>query len=323
MIRKQYKYRGIRNALAISALITGSASVAPVQAETASATKTTVPTSSSTDVAPILSQLSLLAKALANSDPTTTAGLWSSTGQYVDRDGQKFVGREMLQKRFAVLFGEEGKRFVELVPETTKLLSSDIAMTEGKVLVGEKKIPETRYVILLVKRDGSWLIESATEVPLAETDNVATTKGLSDLAWLVGSWEAENNGVRVTMQSHWDAEKRLIECRYEITRPHAAPEVDLQVIGFDSNTSRPVSWHFSSSGSYGFGSWHQKSDKWLVDANGIESDGRVSNATTVIGDIGPAGFSWQSIDRHVGGLHIPDTNPLNVKRVQPTADAGK
>lgn len=322
MIRKPSKSRLFRSILAITALVSASISVSPAHAETASMTTSTVTTSSSPDVAPVLSQISLLAKALANSDAMALSSLWSSTGQYVDKDGQKFVGRAMLQKRFASLFGEEGKRNVELVPETTKLLSSDIAITEGKVLVGETKIAETRYVILLVKRDGNWLIESATEVPFTDDDKVPT-QSLSDLAWIVGNWEAENNGARVTMKSHWDADKRLIECRYEIARPNAPTEIDLQVIGFDSNTHRPLSWHISSSGSYGFGSWYRKPDRWLVDANGIESDGRISNATTVLGDIGPNGFSWQSVDRHIGGIPIPDTTPLKVKRLQATADATK
>ena len=287
------------------------------------ATTTTITSSSdSADLAPVLAQVAALTKALASSDSAALSSLWSATGQYVDKDGEKYAGRDMLQKRFATLFSTEGKRFVELAPESTKFLSSDIAYTEGKVLVGEKKIPETRYVILLVKHDGTWLIESATEVPLANTDKVVST-GLNDLAWIVGSWEVENAGAHVSMKSHWDADKHLIECRYEISRTNEPTEIDLQVIGFDTNNHRPVSWHFDSNGSYGFGTWFQRGDHWLIESNGIEPDGKISSATNIMQNIRPDGFTWQSVDRHVSGVHLPDTTALTVKRVQSTADSSK
>ena len=42
-----------------------------------------------TAIAPILAQTAALAKGLANSDSAALAALWSPTGQYVDKDGDK------------------------------------------------------------------------------------------------------------------------------------------------------------------------------------------------------------------------------------------
>ena len=260
-------------------------------------------------------QLAQLSKSLADADAGALASLWAEDGNYIDSDGAICKGRPALEKRFGEVFKKEGRQMVELLTDSVKLLSANVASVEGVVRrkdAEEGPTPETRYSIIYIKLNGSWLIATASETPLA----VADVDPLKDLSWLIGEWSAEQNGGYVKMKADWAANRNFITCQYETKKSAESPPVESrQVIGWDPRSGEPISWHFDSSGGFGWGNWIKKDRQWMIDATGVERDGSTTTATNVLSVNDPNNFSWQSVNRSVNGVAFNDSNPLKIHRV--------
>jgi uncharacterized protein (TIGR02246 family) len=259
---------------------------------------------------------SSLTKNLAAGDSKAVASLWTEDATYVDSDGFEYKGRKALETRFSSVFNRQGKQVVTFQPDTLKNLVPGAFMAEGIVLrkvASGALIPETRYSIVFVKQNGQWLISSATETEIASTDDVNPLEALS---WLIGDWHAEGNGAIVSMKAEWTANKNFITCTYNAkSTGDLSPVESKQVIGFDPNKNLPVSWHFDSTGGFGYGSWIKKNDQWMVENSGTERNGNTTSACTLFTVESPDQFTWQSVDRRVDGEPVSDTNVLKVSRV--------
>jgi uncharacterized protein (TIGR02246 family) len=266
----------------------------------------------------IRAQISAMTQNLGSGDAKALSALWTENGTYIDEDGNVFKGRPALEKRFSSVFNENGKPQFELTSDTIRFLSDKVAISEGTVLrkEGTDKKPETRFAIVFLNEDGTWLISQATETPITPAISTqATQASLKDLAWIIGAWKAERNGSSVRMTAEWAANKTFIHCKYEIQRPGAPLQTDIQVIGYDPRKDELVSWHFDSSGGFGYGSWYKRDDQWMVETTGVERDGSTSRAINIIQAVEPNAFSWQSVNRSVDGMAFADTNELKVQRV--------
>jgi uncharacterized protein (TIGR02246 family) len=267
---------------------------------------------------------SSLTRNLAAGDSRAIAALWTEDATYVDSDGVKYKGRKALEERFSSVFNRRGRQVVTFAPETLKNLGPGAFMAEGTVLrkaASGALIPETRYSIVFVKQNGQWLISSATETEIANTE---ASNPLEELSWLIGDWHAEGNGAIVSMKAEWTANKNFITCIYNLkSTGDLSPVESKQVIGFDPNKNLPVSWHFDSTGGFGYGSWIKKNDQWMVENSGTERNGTTTSACTIFTVETPDQFTWQSIDRRVDGETVNDTNVLKVSRVLKVSSAVK
>lgn len=262
----------------------------------------------------INAQFAALSKAIADGDAKAVSAMWTEDGDYIDQDGGVTKGKAAIEKRFSVLFTQNGKQFLDLVPDSVRSLSNDVVVSEGTVRRKDASTkPETRFSMVFLKQNGSWLISSATETPLVVDSSVDPLK---DLSWLVGDWSAENNGGSVHMKAEWAANKNFITCKYEIKKSADSPTVESrQVIGWDPRTEQPISWHFDATGGFGYGNWVKKDRQWLVDATGVDRDGSTTSATNVLSISDPNSFSYQSVNRSINGVGFNDTVPLKVQRV--------
>jgi uncharacterized protein (TIGR02246 family) len=258
-----------------------------------------------------------LSKNLASGNASSVSALWTENGTYIDEDGNVFRGRSALEKRFGSVFNESGKQQFELTPEKISFLSDNVAISEGTVLKkeGTESKPQTRFTLVFQNQDGTWLISQATETPITPLESTQSTEALKDLDWLIGSWKAERNGSSVRMTAEWAANKRFIHCTYEIQKPGEPLQKDIQIIGYDPTKDELVSWHFDSTGGFGYGSWYKRDNQWMIESTGVESDGRTSRAINIIQSLEPNTFSWQSVNRSVDGMAFADTNELKVQRV--------
>jgi len=275
----------------------------------------TIPSSNVTDEAAVRAQLKALSKELENGDAVGLSFLWTIDGSYIDDGGQETKGRADLTKRFLALFKQNGKMLFDLVPEEVRFLSNNVAYTEGTVQrrQDQKASPETRFSMVFVKQDGSWLISSATETPIVSAEPSHET--LADLNWLIGSWKAERDGGAVNLRADWTPKKNFIRCEYVITKPNELPSIDIQIIGFDPRKNQIVSWNFDSSGGFGSANWYRDGGKWVVDSTAVEQDGATSRAINVLEPAGTNGFTWQSVNRSVDGIALGETAPLKVERI--------
>lgn len=161
------------------------------------------------------------------------------------------------------------------------------------------------------KQDTKLLANVTDTASVAE----AVTTPLGVLNWLIGDWEAENNGAKVRMKADWTKNKKFILCKYEIDKPGQEQLSETQVVGWDPQSNEIVSWNFDASGGFGHGIWNKKTSKWLIESSGVASDGVTTRALNIISIVDPNNFSWQSIDRRADGVALADTEPLKVKRL--------
>jgi len=264
---------------------------------------------------PIRQTIGSLEKALANSDEKAVAALWTEDGIYIDADGNVTKGRDALEKRFAIVFKIKGGQTYDVTPESVQVVAPNVARAIGSVKPkGAGTAPETRFLMLLVNKDGKWLISTASEISAAPS-SAGGKDAVSELGWLVGKWKAERNGASVQMTSEWIANKNFIYCKFEISKPNQPIQTDYQVIGWDSERGQLTFWAFLDNGGHGYGTWFRRGDKWMVEATAIDPDGGMSRAINVIEPTNPNSFVWQSINRSINGIAVADSAPLKVDRI--------
>lgn len=262
----------------------------------------------------IKSQLNALADAAAKGDGQKMATFFALDGTYVDEDGVKTAGRSSLQEHFTRNVRPDTKSALKLEAQTIRLIGNDAAWIEGSTTrqTEKGKLIDTRFTMLLQNQKGNWLIQSATETSVNQSSAV---DHLSDLNWLVGQWSAEQGNAKLTMSAEKVGNGHFLHLKFLLTRPGDTPRTDTQVIGWDPSKDQIVSWHFDSSGGFGYGSWRKDANKWVISAEGVEQSGWHSAATNVISLSNNDSFQWQSIKRNSDGMMYPDTDTLTVKRV--------
>ncbi|HEY9786908.1 MAG TPA: nuclear transport factor 2 family protein [Candidatus Obscuribacterales bacterium] len=265
--------------------------------------------------AAIRAQLTALAAAASAGDAERMAALWAIDGVYVDEDGIATHGRDSIHDRFATARARVPKVNLKLMPSTIKAVSPDVIWAEGTTVRETPAGPEatTRFTMLFQKRDGNWVISSATETALLSQP---TSDHLSPLSWLIGDWTAQRGDAKVQMTADWAGKgKNFITCKFLSEEPGKPEKKDMQVIGWDPTIGKIVSWHFDSQGGFGYGTWEKKGNQWVVKTEGVEQTGTRTYATNLISLEGDGKFSWQSIARNVNGTPVPDTEVLAVQRV--------
>ena len=262
----------------------------------------------------IRGQLSSLSDAATRADAEKMASFFALDGAYINEDGVRVEGRQSLKEHFARNVRPELEAQVKLEPLVIRLLGNDAAWIEGTTTrqSGSGKSVDARFTMLLNNQNGSWIIQSATESSMDPKDSASK---LTELDWLAGDWVAEQGNAKVRMTAEKVGNGHFFHLKYVITKAGEAPKIDTQVIGWDPNRDQIVSWHFDSSGGFGYGKWRKFGNKWVINAEGVEQSGWNSAATNVISAVDKNSFQWQSMRRTADGLTFADTEPLTVKRV--------
>jgi uncharacterized protein (TIGR02246 family) len=267
------------------------------------------------DESPIRQTISTLEKALAGTDEKGVAALFTEDGIYVDSDGNATKGRDALEKQFAIIFKLKGSQAYDVTPESVQVVAPNAARAIGSVKPkGVLAAPETRFLMMLIKLDGKWLISTACEIS-APITSANGKDAVNELGWLIGKWKAERNGAWAQMTSEWMQNKNFISCKFEINKPGQPVQTDFQIIGWDAERDQLTFWAFMDNGAHGFGTWFRRGGKWMVESTAIDPDGGVSRAINIIEPTDPKSFVWQSINRSINGIAVADSAPLTVKRI--------
>lgn len=259
--------------------------------------------------------LNALSSAASNQDAEKMAALWSVDGFYVDSDGVETKGRLAVKERFAGALAGKPKATVALSASAIKFLAPDAAWVEGTATrqATSGMEPSTRFTMLLQKSGSGWAISSATETPI-------TSKNVSDqlakLSWLLGEWTAKQGDGKLTMTADWTGNKSFILMKFVVSKPGEADKHDTQVIGWDPSKEQVVSWHFDDNGGFGYGSWSKRGKQWVISTEGVEQTGGRTSALNILSVADQDHFTWQSVNRAVDGLSVPDTGTLTVQRTQ-------
>jgi uncharacterized protein (TIGR02246 family) len=250
-------------------------------------------------------------KAFLAGDAKAMAAHWTENGEYFADDGTHLRGRMHIEKSYGTLFAKK-KPPTEAEIEITSIRfpSKDTAIEEGyfKVRTGKEQATSSKYTVLHAREGGKWLMAVVREWP---SEGVS----LRDLDWLIGAWEAKGEDIEINTSYEWWGEKSFLRSNITFKEKHRTI-TGFQMIGKDRSTGQIRSWTFDPDGSFGEASWTRDGKKWMMDSAVVLENGSVLASTNIVTRIDNDSFTFQSVNRSLGGEDIADIPPVRVNRVK-------
>lgn len=275
------------------------------------------PKGDATDKNAIAKNAEAFVAAFHKGDAAAVAAFWAADGEYSDHNGRQLKGRDAIQKEFKDFFATFKGAKVNVISESLKFLTPDVAIEEGvtEVYPNENASPSrARYVNTHVKKDGKWQLASVKESPHAPPSNFNNLKGLS---WAIGAWASEGDkGPSERLAVAWDDNQNFIHANFATTLNDVSLGSANQVIGWDPDAKRIRSWIFDSTGAFGEGAWSQDGMKWTIKTKTTLQDGKKASATIVVGPVDDDTISLQMKERMVDGMALPELKETKLKRVK-------
>ncbi len=253
-------------------------------------------------------------KVFEKGDAKGLAALFTEEGEYVANDGATLRGRAAMEDGYAQFFKKNPDRKLEVTVDSVRFVSQDNAVVEGSARsfqAGKADAPTlSRISALYTREKGQWLLALLREWP-----DEGTT--LTDVDWLIGTWESKGDGADVRTTYEWEGGKNFIRVHFTIKlKDNAEPLSGTQLIGRDPRTGQLHSWLFESDGGFGEADWTWDGKAWTLDATGVEPDGDEVTATNILTPMGKDAFTWQSVNRTVDSEDVTDIAPVKVTRVK-------
>jgi uncharacterized protein (TIGR02246 family) len=247
-------------------------------------------------------------------DAKAVAAHWSESGEWISPSGQRFQGRQAIEKEMESLFAENKGVRIEVINPSVRLVSPDVAMEEGTVRVIRPAEPpsDSTYLAIHVKKDGQWKLDSVRETDVPDVP--AASPQLQDLAWLVGEWGAQSPDAAIAANVTWTKNKTFLSYAFKASAPEMDDLEGTQVIGWDPAAGTIRSWMFDSDGGFGEGTWSKKDNCWIVKFSQVLPDGRKASATNIYTLVDANTFTWKSIGRKVGEDFLPNVEEVKIVR---------
>jgi uncharacterized protein (TIGR02246 family) len=247
-------------------------------------------------------------------DAKAVAALWTEDGQYSDDAGRVFAGRAAIGTAYAEFFAQNPGAQLRVVVDSLRLLSPDAAIEAGRAMVALR--PDgtpgiSSYTAVHVKVDGKWLMATVRDAPGSAS---SAGQNAADLEWLVGTWVAEEHGVRTESVCSWVAGKSFLERKHTTTRPDGTTASGVQLIGWNPQAGHVQSWSFTSDGGHAIGIWMPIEGGWQAKVDGTTGDGTPTTAVNVLRRLDDNAYAWQSVRRFLGESALPDTEEIVIKR---------
>jgi uncharacterized protein (TIGR02246 family) len=251
-------------------------------------------------------------------DAKALASMWSPEAVYVNPEtGKQAIGREEIEKEFADTFENLKDAKLEVSVQSIRFLSPNVAIETGTArIVRPKEEPdESAYSALFVKRDGKWLLDRVTEEqpPAPPPSNY---DHLKELEWMVGCWIDRDDDAGVTVQTdcEWTKNKNFITRSFAVAVRNEVNLAGMQIIGWDPAAKHIRSWVFDSDGGFAEGKWTRKDKRWVIHQTGMLPDGNKSAAVNIIRQLDNNSFTWQTVQRSVGGDMLPNVEEITIVR---------
>lgn len=256
-------------------------------------------------------------EAFGKRDAAAVAALWTPDGVYVNEDGARFEGRKAIQSEYEALFKLADKDLgVRIEVDSVRQINAQTTIEEGRVALtpqppGGVRVMSQYTAVHAKQSDGKWLVADVREVRVVLPVDAGQ---LENLEWLVGTWTAARGDSQFEQTCRWTKNKHFLERMHNVTTAGKSTSAGREIIGFDPSTGRITSWSFDSDGGHAVGIWAPHANGWLIDAQGVLADGTFTTATYTLSHKGDGELSWKSINRSVGGVLLPDTGDIVLKR---------
>ena len=253
---------------------------------------------------------------------TEVASHWTGNGDYVDEYGQRYVGREAIEKEYENFFQQYPHAIMAITVDSVRLLGLETAIEDGHSILEIWPNPPMfgRYTAVHVKRQGQWRMASARDMGVA---TVLQEGQIADLAWLVGHWKAEHEGVLLEVVCRPIASKQFLERSFQVSKAGKVVESGTQMIGMNPLSQQINSWIFSSDGGHAVGIWCSSQRGWRIETTGVLPDGSITTSISYLSHPSDDTLVWESTGRQVGDQQLPDEEKVVLKRQQPQSDQAK
>jgi uncharacterized protein (TIGR02246 family) len=242
------------------------------------------------------------------------ASLWTEQGEYIDDSGRAFAGRNAIEEAYAQFFADNPSTKIRVEIDSLRLLSGVTAIEEGRVIVEPESAAApgfSRYTALHAKVDGKWQMAMVRDTWV---ESPAAVRSAMDLQWLIGTWIAEEHGVKTESVCRWVAGDRFLERSYVTTQPDGSKSTGLQLIGWNPQEGHVQSWDFSSTGGHAVGVWYPTQNGWRAEVRGTSGDGIRTAAINYLQRLDDNAYVWQSVQRSLGDTTLLDTDEVIIKR---------
>lgn len=309
------KISGSAIATFIAAMIGFGASTAGVQSAVAADAAAAADATSAADTEAINTHSALYAKRFKEGDAAGLADMWTESGIWVDEEGIEHHGRAEIKRTFERFFATHPRQKLLITMDSLQFLSPDVAIEHGKASAlqsdsWDSAQSSSNYVVMHLKQNGEWHMAMVVE-PLTVPPPVS----LNDLGWLAGDWTATGAGGEMHVKGAWQPGHHYLKFNaLDPDKSSDQPQDQYQLIGWNPLEKSIVSWHFNSNGAFGQGIWTSDGDRWIEHAIGILPNGQKSSADYVIHKISDDKFTWQSVNRKIASVPIPDTRLVTVVR---------
>jgi len=274
-------------------------------------------TAAAADEAAIRATADEFVKAFNAADAKAIGALWAPDAEYTDESGQSLEGRAAIEKDYAEAFKQHPGAMMTIKIESIRFLGPDIALEKGVARVkspGGLADTTARYTVVHNKRDGRWVMVFGRDAPYVPASN---EDYLKDFEWLIGDCAPEAKNQPLRLHFEWMAQKNFIKNTYIVTKDGQSTLTGGQIIGWNPKLGHIVSWHFDAQGGFGEDVWTKDGAKWVIEAKGTLRDGSESTSVNIATPSGPNSFTWQSVNRTLDGVRLPDVPPAKLVRVQP------
>jgi uncharacterized protein (TIGR02246 family) len=270
--------------------------------------------SSAAELAAIRAESDAFVAAFNKRDATAVAALWTEDGDFIDETGQRFAGREAIEKGYEQFFADHPRARIRILIDSLRLLSDSAAIEDGRTIVqpppaGAPTIGN--YTAVHIKVDGKWRLSTVRESTI---ETPSAYHQVADLEWLIGTWTAQEHGASSESTCRWIANKSFVQRSYKVTHADGSTITGVQIIGWNPRAGHVQSWNFSSDGGHAIGVWTPISGGWSAAIHGITGDGTPTVAVNVLTKLDDNAYVWQSMHRSAGGAPLPDTDEVVLKR---------
>lgn len=259
-------------------------------------------------------------------DADAVAGHWAADGESLNLDsGERTLGREAVRDVFAELFASTPGATLAIDVQEIRPVRADVAVIDGTACIEADtgSAAASRFSAVVVREHDRWLLQSMREA--AASAPTHRPHPLADLAWLVGFWEDEGEGVTAGTRCDWTPGQGFLLRQHSVapdSRPATLPRtgderiprllqagpsqpVDVtELIGWDPDRESIRSWIFSSDGRFAEATWQPDGTGWVVLVEGRGADSGREVRCSLLAD-GPDGYVVECDGDALDGLLPP------------------
>ena len=264
------------------------------------------------DEAAIRKAVGAYVAAFNQADPKALAAMWSPEAVYINPEsGEEVVGREAIEIQFGEIFATAKGTQLEAQTNAIQFVSPNVARTG---LREARDGPATRRIRTRqsIQADGHVVDASRRRMCLS----CVSHEQLKELEWMIGTWVDQDEESRIETTCQWTKNQNFIVRWFTVSVRDRINMAGVQIVGWDPAAKQIRSWVFDSDGGFGEGTWTNRNQCWYIQAKGTLPDGTKTSAVNIVTYVDNSTFTWQSINREVGGEILPNVDEVVVARQQ-------